>query len=441
MDKRIFPFLLGALLLSIVGCQQTQTPSETSSSFSSQEQTDSSFPSSSSSEDVLSNIKVIKSTNLNRSEEPLVKWEGRYEYKIGDAAIPNMMYLYHTATGFTVDFYGTSLAVEFYKSSTLGGTSGGGDIYYDYAIDDESLPNVNNRRFKLPSNDYRYTAQLCEDLPEGHHTVKCLKMDEPADAYTAVISFTTDGNFYYRNAEKDNSHLKFMAVCASGGSGYGSLSYNERSKTAATRTRKNSSSLHAFNYLTARRYNADIQFVAQAGWGVKFAPEKSILDVIDKCGITPTNNVAGALTTGDWDYQNYIPDVIIFNIGGNDTTKDGFDVDVYKQGVLDLVGKLHGYYPNAKMIWSHTGSKAGSYAIDALQSAGIVSQGYLKQGIVPNVGEGKTGEGTYGASSHASFKTHLDIEAILVDILSRWGFTPTVDDVSFSDFSFMIEQA
>lgn len=389
----------------------------------------------------MSDIKVIKSTNLNRTEDPLVKWEGRYEYKIGDASLPNMMFLYHTATGFTVDFYGTSLAVEFYKSSTLGGSSGGGDIYFDYAIDDESLPNVNNRRFKIQSSDSRCTATLCSNLTEGHHTVKCLKMDEPADAYTAVISLTTDGSFYYRNVEKDNSRLKFMAVCASGGSGYGALSYNERSGTAATRTRKNSSSLHAFNYLTARRFNADIQFVAQAGWGVKYSAEKSILDVIDKCGITPTNNVEGALTTGDWNYQNYIPDVIIFNIGGNDTKKSDFNVDVYKQGVLDLVAKLHGYYPNAKMIWSHTGSKAGSYAIDALQSAGIVSQGYLKQGVIPNVGEGTTGAGTYGASSHASFKTHLDIEAILVDILSRWGFTPTVDDVSFSDFSFMIEQA
>lgn len=438
MKIKIIPLLLGALTLTIVGCNKQEGSSSYSSS---SEESTFSISSEPTSEDVLSNVKEIKSNNLNRSEEPLIKWEGRYEYKIGDANVPNMMYLYHTATGFTVDFYGTSLEVEFYKSSTAGGTSGGGDIYYDYAIDNETLPNVSNRRFKIPTANYRYTATLCSGLQEGHHRVKCLKMDEPADAYTAVISMTTDGAFYIRNQEKDNENLKIMAVCASGGSGYGSLSYNERSKTAATRTRKNSSSLHAFNYLTARRYNADIHFVAQAGWGVKYSTNKSILDVIDKCGITPSNDVAGALTTGDWNYQNYIPDIILFNIGGNDTTKDEFNVDIYKQGVLDLVGKMHGYYPNAKMIWTHTGSKAGSYAIDALQSAGIVSQGYLKQGIIPNVGEGKTGEGTYGASSHASFKTHLDIEAILVDILSRWGFTPTVDDVSFADFNFMIERA
>ena len=438
MKKYIFPFLLGFLSLSLIGCN-TQQISVSSSNF---DPTDSeSISGSSIEEDCLSNVKVIKSNDLNRSEETLVKWEGRYEYKIGDADVPNMMYLYHTATGFTVDFYGTSLEVEFYKASTLGGTSGGGDIYYDYAIDNETLPNVNNRRFKIPSANYRYTATLCSGLEGGHHRVKCLKMDEPADAYTAVISFTTDGAFYYRNIEQDNSNLKVMAVCASGGSGYGSLSYSEKSGTAATRTRKNSSSLHAFNYLTARRFNADIQFVAQAGWGVKYSEEKSILDVIDKCGITPSNNVSGALTTGDWNYQNYTPDIIIFNIGGNDTKKTEFNVDVYKQGVLDLVGKLHSYYPNAKMIWTHTNSKAGSYAIDALQSAGIVSQGYLKQGIIPNVGEGPTGEGTYGASSHASFKTHLDSEAVLVDILTRWGFTPTVDDVSFDDFSFLIERA
>lgn len=431
------PLFLSVLSLFIVGCNKQDISSDTPS-------TDSGTASESSSaqdEDVLSDVKLIKSNNLNRAEERLVKWEGRYEYKIGDVDIPNMMFLYHTATGFTVDFYGTSLAVEFYKASTMGGSSGGGDIYYDYAIDDESLPNINNRRFKIPSSNSRYTHTLCSGLTEGHHTVKCLKMDEPADAFTAVVSIETDGYFYIRNEQKDNARMKFMAVCASGGSGYGSLSYNERSANAVTRTRKNSSSLHAFNYLTARRYNADIQFVAQAGWGVKYSTNKSILDVIDKCGITPSNDVDGALTTGDWNYQNYIPDVILFNIGGNDTTKSDFNVDVYKQGVLDLVNKLHSYYPNAKMIWTHTGSKAGSYALDILQSSGIVSQGYLKQGIIPGVGEGATGEGTYGASNHASFKTHLDSESILVNVLQRWGFEPTVDDISFSDFEFMIERA
>ena len=436
MKIKTIPFLLSVLSLFLVGCNKQNQTTPTSSDGGTTSESSSAIED----EDVLSDVKLIKSNNLNRTEEPLIKWEGRYEYKIGNADLPNMMFLYHTATGFTVDFYGTSLSVEFYHASSIGGSSGG-DIYYDYAIDNETLPNIKNRRFKLPSADIRYTYNLCSGLKEGHHTVKCLKMNEPADAYTAIVSMETDGNFYVRNLEKDNSRMKIMAVCASGGSGYGSLSYNERSATAVSRTRKNSSSLHAFNYLTARRYNADIQFVAQAGWGVKYSANKSILDVIDKCGITTSNSVDGALTTGDWNYQNYIPDVILFNIGGNDTTRDDFSVDGYKQGVLDLVTKLHGYYPNAKMIWTHTNSRAGNYALDILQSSGIVSQGYLKQGIIPGVGEGTTGQGTYGASNHASFKTHLDIEAIIVSILQRWGFEPTVDDITFSDFEFMIEKA
>ena len=55
--------------------------------------------------DGLSNINVISGSLLN-NEDSLVKWNGRYEFKIGDKNTPTVMFLYHTATGFTIDFYG-----------------------------------------------------------------------------------------------------------------------------------------------------------------------------------------------------------------------------------------------------------------------------------------------------------------------------------------------
>ena len=425
----LIPFL--ALLFS--SCQKNEVLSSDLS--------ESTIESVSSSEEAispLSNYSVIKSSYLVDENRPLVKWEGRYEYKIGDVDKPNMVYLYHTATGFTVDFYGTSLKVTFYHYVSDSATA---NIYYDYAIDNEILPNPLNRRFYLDRKYRTNEITLCEGLPEGHHSVKCLKMDEAKDAYTAISQFETDGRFYYRDVVEDNKNLKFLFVCASGGSGYGALGYSEVGPTEVGRKNSNSSSLHSFNYLSARRFNADVMYVATSGWGVRYPETKQISLVLDKVGVTPDNNVSGALTTGDWDSQRYIPDVIIFNIGGNDTKNSAFDVNNYKERVVEMVTKLHNYYPKAKMLWTHTASNAGGYAINELTNQGMMSQGYIFETVLYKVGHGKegSGEGTYGASDHYSLKTQIDNAEIITDQLQTLGFEPTIDPVSFSDYEFEIE--
>ena len=410
---------------------------------SSEEPSSSSYLSSSeiisSENDDKTDIKKISGNQLTNDEIEIIKWEGRYEYKESVNNLPDMMMVYNTATGFTIDFYGSELKADFFHAKDFKGTLEDA-IYYDVKVDDEILPNVIQRRFKLPRSETRTEVTIVSGLKEGRHTVTVLKMSEPRDGYTGIVSISTDGHFYKRNLEKDNSRLKFLAVCASGGSGYGALAYNEISEYYQSRTRENSSSLHAFNYLTARSFDADISFVAQAGWGVKFAKSRSILEVIDKCGITPSNSVNGALTTGDWDYQNYVPDVILFNIGGNDTTNSDFVLEEYEDGVVELVSKLHTYYPDAKMIWTHTNSKAGNYAINALKAEGIISKGYIKQCVIPAVGKGETGTGTYGASDHASLKTQIDSSNKIIETLTRWGFDPVREQINFSDFEYLLEK-
>lgn len=388
----------------------------------------------------LMDVSTIKGSLLNRSKNPLVKWEGRYEYKASTEEMPSMVYLYHAATGFTVDFIGTRLEVSFYHYVDLNSFNNV-DIYYDYAIDDETLPNPINRRFKLDKSSYTSTITLCEGLANKQHTVKCLKMNEARDAYTGIYELKTDGKFVYRNTEQDNSNLKFMFVCASGGSGYGALAYSTVGPTDKTKKMSNSSALHSFNYLTARRFNADVMYVATSGWGVRYPENRQISQVLDKVGVTPDNTVQGAMTTGDWDKDKYVPDVIIFNIGGNDTKNSAFNASNYQARVVEMVNKLHFYYPRAKMLWTHTASNAGGYAISELEKQGMMNQGYIYETVIYKVGHGEvgSGEGTYGASDHYSLKTQIDSAKIITEKLQNLGFTPTVEPVTFDDFNFEIE--
>ena len=317
---------------------------------------------------------------------------------------------------------GTELYVEF--SSTISGNSENRYPYFNVAVDNEVLPTISpDRTFFLTGGNERVC--IVKDLKNERHTVKCLKMSEPYDATVSITSFETNGEFYKRNLSYDSGSLRFMFVCASGGSGHGALG------TKGARTTKNSSALHSFNYLTARMFDADVQFVAHSGWGVAYPKNKAISKVLDHSGITITNSVDGAKTTAAWDHAKWVPDVILFNIGGNDTTKDGFDQSVYQKEVVAMVQKFHELYPNAYMVWTHTNSNAGKFAVAAMTDAGILKEGYMQIVIIPKVGA----DGTEGAADHNSLKTHITTADIIADALSKqWGFTRVRDNVKFEDF-------
>ena len=189
-------------------------------------------------------------------------------------------------------------------------------------------------------------------------------------------------------------------------------------------------------------FNADIQFVGNSGWGVAFGTGQAVSKVLDYSGITISNNVSGAKQTALWDHQKWIPDVILFNIGGNDTTNGSFVQATYQQAVVDMVKKLHDLYPNAYMVWTHTNSNAGKYAVSAMTDAGILSAGYMKVAIIPKVGAvyNETPMGV-GANNHNSIKSHIVSADILAQPLhDNWGFTPLYQNITFEDYESVLQK-
>ena len=373
------------------------------------------------------------------AQEPYIKWEGRYDYTAPEGNEPGKINLYHTASGFTVDFTGTELFVDF--DCTVQGDSKNHYPYYNIAVDDEVLPTVKpERTFFLTGG--RQRVKIVGGLSNGKHTVKCLKMSEPYDALTSIVAMETDGSFLKRDVEYDKGNFRFMAICASGGSGHGALGYSDDTGARTGRTTKNSSSLHAFNYLTARMFNADVQFVGNSGWGVAFGTGQAVSKVLDYSGITISNNVSGAKQTALWDHQKWIPDVILFNIGGNDTISGSFVQDTYQQAVVDMVRKLHDLYPNAYMVWTHTNSNAGKYAVSAMTDAGILSAGYMKVAIIPKVGANYNDAPMgVGANNHNSIKSHIVSADILAQTLhDNWGFTPLYQNITFEDYESVLQK-
>lgn len=272
-------------------------------------------------------VSIIEGELLNNKPSTFIKWDGRYGY----ISKTKVMMIYHTATGLTVDFYGTELTINFYHGKDLNNQKSDHDIYYDVKVDEETLPNKIDRRIKLPKTETNSSITVVKDLSLGNHSVTILKMNEAKDACTGISKIVTDGYFIKRDIQKDISKLKILALNASYGSGYGSLAYSKTSGTEFKKTTANSSSLHAFQYLIARRFNADIHFVASSGWGIKYPEDKTIPNIIDYVGITPSNDIKSSHVTEIWDKKLYIPDIISIHLGGNDAE----DVNMMKKNIKE----------------------------------------------------------------------------------------------------------
>ena len=142
-------------------------------------------------------VDLLLAEDMLSADPAYVKLEGRYDYTAPNGSDPGRINLYHTASGFTVQFTGTALYAEFY--SEISGNSEKHYPYYNVAVDDEVLPTAaEERTFCLTGGQQRIT--IVEGLPYGEHTVKCLKMSEPYDALTSIVLMETDGGFVERDA-------------------------------------------------------------------------------------------------------------------------------------------------------------------------------------------------------------------------------------------------
>jgi hypothetical protein len=352
-------------------------------------------------------ISSLKELSLNDS--PLVRWIGRTHYD----EIESARKFYYTGTGFVVKFIGTELTI------TLSGTNT--DVstkrpYFTVSVDDEVAPV--GRTFILTQPEM--TLTVAEGLTYGEHTVTFLKRSEAEDSTNSISSISTDGFFQTAPPASD---YKVLIIGGSGISGHGNLGTQYTSCTTA-----NSDSLQSFGYLTARALQADFQFVSASGWGLVWGYNATnrngtvnIRTAFDKIGIGDDSELIDI----EYDHQEFIPDIIIVNIGGNDYTdyvlKQTGDALVlaklqFRQAVAEFVTHLHTLYPDARILWTHTGSQNGSEAAVAIGDLDPKSD-YTSVVIINKVGS----EGDpIGADNHASVITHQKIANALVSLIQTF---------------------
>ncbi|MDE6612975.1 MAG: hypothetical protein K2K28_00260, partial [Clostridia bacterium] len=284
-------------------------------------------------------VNVISGEKLNGSS--LVYWIGRTEYSAQDKAV----YLYYTATGFTVKFTGTRLDVSFKADNT---SSSKNRPYFVAMCDGQTAQQ--GSAFCLTAENQ--TVTVADNLKNGTHTVTVQKRSEPENSLTAITGIKTDGEF---KTPPKHTGLKFQILGGSGISGHGCLGSPNEGWTT-----ENSSSLHGFGYLAAQKFGAETQFVSNSGMGLVWGYRNvaPLTQAYEAKGLIAEYNGNGSTKAvkahGVWNHASWMPDVVIINIGGNDwnshisgltgTARTEAENE-FKDAVVLLLDRIHGLYP------------------------------------------------------------------------------------------------
>lgn len=175
---------------------------------------------------------------------------------------------------------------------------------------------------------------------------------------------------------------------------------------------------HYFTYaaLTARALNAQEVAVARSGIGVyrnyagKDAPNTMTRWYDYTCILDSTQL---------WNFEQYRPDIICVNLGTNDLSTKGYDINTYEQYYLRFVRHLHEVQPQAQIV-ALTGSMlSGKPLAEQKEALDRVGKIVKAEGIEYHRFDMSTQDGSlgYGASWHPSMKQHEKMAAELIPFL------------------------
>ena len=365
---------------------------------------------------VLNQVSLLEGTEMNNLS--YVRWLGRTYYNSEE----ELKYFYFTASGFELAFYGTELKVTF-AASNYNDTAH--QAYIVTLLDGEEDP-TQGETIVLNQAEAEYT--LYSGLEDGYHTVKVLKRSEAIDSDTAVKSISTDG--YFVDPPQPKS-FKIQYIAASSSTGFGNLGSLSVDKTSA-----NSNGLLAYAYLSAFLLDAESSIFAASGWGVTrgwntgghISETQNIPNGFEYVAIDASNLVFTA--AGKWDITEYIPDVIVVNLGTNDFNASGYThmdeaeqealVTRFKTDYTNFLILLNNMYPNAKII----------VAYGLMNEQGMLEDFTLEIIADANASIGSTlvyafemeGAGTggnpYGSSYHPNVQTSMNVAVALADFIS-----------------------
>lgn len=239
---------------------------------------------------------------------------------------PEMVRFTYPGVSMTVDFIGSSIAMEAKRGSG----------FFMVEIDDEEA-------FKINFSQSDTLVVLADSLNYDRHTVRIMYVVEGYELKPAVKGFYIDGEVQQatKYPERKIEFIGNSITC-----GYGcEAPTNKEHFSYETEN-------HYYTYANraARLLKAQHLVVARSGIGIYRnygdKPEGS-----DRYTMPQMYEQTLFMdSTLRWDFSRYTPHVVCVNLGTNDTSLGTYDTDKMKNAYTEFFQRLRGYYPQAHIV-------------------------------------------------------------------------------------------
>lgn len=261
-------------------------------------------------------------------------------------------------------------------------------------------------------NNTTLTVKLASGLSNGNHHLVLWKRTEASQGEAQFLGFDFgSGKLLSAPAPKERK-IEFIGdsiTCAYG---------NEGLSKEQSFTPKNENSYMSYAAITARNLNASANLIAWSGIGAcrNYGGAAGPL-IGERYQYTlPYSNVK-------WDFKNYIPQVVVVNIGTNDYSTAIPDDAVFISAYKDLIAKARSNYPDAH-IFCAVGPMLWGTGLDTCRNN--INQ------VINSMGDSKIhfiefpqqdGSNGYGEDWHPSIKTHeLMADQLTIAIQEKLGW-------------------
>ncbi len=265
----------------------------------------------------------------NVCDKEFYQYEGRILEKDG------MAYLGYTNS--YVRFYASGKNVRAYFTSNITEdvNMAGLSVFLD-----DSDEAVN----KLVIDKEEAWYDICELPDDGEHLIKIVKITEAAMSHVGFKKLeVVDGELLKREFPK-RSELKLEFVGDSITCGYGVLGAPD-----AEYTLRDEDGMLAYAYLAAKELNARARFLSASGHGM----------YVEYTG-DPEGNVPKLFPCVNWyidptvayDYDEYVPDVVIINLGTNDSghMEKPEIQEMFVKSYVEFLHTIKKAYPRTKIL-------------------------------------------------------------------------------------------
>lgn len=296
----------------------------------------------------------------------------------------------------------------------------------------------NPTRLQLSGTQTVYT--LASGLSTGEHTVELFKRTESLVGTVTFQGFRIESTGTLLSPDAlPTRKIEFIGNSIT--CGYG----NEVSTTDPNSfhfTSVNENNYKAWGAVAARSLNAQYSCIAYSGRGLyrnnSGATTGTMPLIYDQ--IIPDN------ASKIWNSQNYIPQVIVINLGTNDfsaeTSNSSYTVDqtTFVNTYVSFIGKLRNYYPQASIICCVGVMMSDGYPAGANQWTRIQNYTKAVRDYMNNQGDSKVyylklepQSSPYGEDWHPTAATDAQMASTLVSFINSnidWGTCPSVPTVT-----------